>query len=48
MDYGNTGSSTMVHALEHMIEEGLKMKKVEQGQGDCELGLMLAFGPGIT
>ncbi|XP_044490940.1 type III polyketide synthase B [Mangifera indica] len=48
MDYGNASSNTIVYVLEYMIEEGLKMKKVQQGQGECEWGLILAFGPGIT
>lgn len=48
MDYGNASSNTIVYVLEYMIEESLKMKTVERGQGDGEWGLILAFGPGIT
>ncbi|TXG64727.1 hypothetical protein EZV62_011721 [Acer yangbiense] len=46
MDYGNASSNTIVYVLEYMIEESLKMKKQDQGDGDW--GLILAFGPGIT
>ncbi|CAI0376929.1 unnamed protein product [Linum tenue] len=47
MDYGNASSNTIVYVLEYMVEEGLKMKD-EKNEGDCEWGLILAFGPGIT
>ncbi|OVA04914.1 Chalcone/stilbene synthase [Macleaya cordata] len=44
MDYGNASSNTIVYVLDYMIEESLKMDEKE----DCEWGLILAFGPGIT
>lgn len=46
MDYGNASSNTIVYVLEYMIEEGLMIKK--ENEGDNEWGLILAFGPGIT
>ncbi|KAF9619186.1 hypothetical protein IFM89_005740 [Coptis chinensis] len=45
MDYGNASSNTIVYVLENMIEENLKKDKTDD---DCEWGLILAFGPGIT
>lgn len=45
-DYGNASSNTIVYVLEYLIEESKKMK--ERGEKDCEWGLILAFGPGVT
>jgi predicted naringenin-chalcone synthase len=45
MDYGNASSNTIVYVLEYMIEESRKMKA---GAANCDWGLILAFGPGIT
>ncbi|KAB2636164.1 chalcone synthase [Pyrus ussuriensis x Pyrus communis] len=45
-DYGNASSNTIVYVLEYIIEEGKKMKK--EGEGDGEWGMILAFGPGVT
>ncbi|KAL3597443.1 hypothetical protein D5086_009080 [Populus alba] len=45
MDYGNASSNTIVYVLEYMIEETRKMKA---GAANCDWGLILAFGPGIT
>ncbi|KDP27594.1 hypothetical protein JCGZ_19599 [Jatropha curcas] len=45
MDYGNASSNTIVYVLEYMIEESLKINKENE---DCQWGLILAFGPGIT
>ncbi|KAJ6739197.1 hypothetical protein OIU74_004040 [Salix koriyanagi] len=45
MDYGNASSNTIVYVLEYMLEESRKMKA---GEADCDWGLILAFGPGIT
>ncbi|PIA57268.1 hypothetical protein AQUCO_00600182v1 [Aquilegia coerulea] len=44
MDYGNASSNTIVYVLEYMMKEALKNGKKD----DCEWGLILAFGPGIT
>ncbi|KAF8690756.1 hypothetical protein HU200_041141 [Digitaria exilis] len=47
-DFGNASSNTIVYVLENMVEE-TRRKKAEAGDGeDCEWGLILAFGPGIT
>ncbi|KAJ6765966.1 HYDROXYMETHYLGLUTARYL-COA SYNTHASE [Salix purpurea] len=45
MDYGNASSNTIVYVLEYMLEESRKMNA---GEADCDWGLILAFGPGIT
>lgn len=45
-DYGNASSNTIIYVLENIIEESRKKK--ESGESDCEWGLILAFGPGIT
>lgn len=45
MDYGNASSNTIVYVLEYMIEESFKIKEKNE---NCEWGLILAFGPGIT
>ncbi|XP_068646639.1 type III polyketide synthase B-like [Aristolochia californica] len=45
MDYGNASSNTIVYVLDYMIEEMMNAKKRDE---DCEWGLILAFGPGIT
>jgi predicted naringenin-chalcone synthase len=39
-DYGNCASATVLLVLEHLI----KNDKPQQG----EIGIMLAFGPGLT
>ncbi|WCJ33799.1 Chalcone and stilbene synthase family protein [Euphorbia peplus] len=44
MNYGNASSNTIVYVLEYMLEDSLKMGDAE----NCEWGLVLAFGPGIT
>lgn len=41
-DFGNASSNTIVYVLENMVEETRKRNE------DCEWGLILAFGPGIT
>ncbi|CAA6655936.1 unnamed protein product [Spirodela intermedia] len=46
-DYGNASSNTIVYVLEYIIEESMKAGKDERAE-DCEWGLVLAFGPGIT
>lgn len=46
-DYGNASSNTIVYVLEYIIEESMKAGKDERAE-DCEWGLLLAFGPGIT
>ncbi|XP_024993823.1 type III polyketide synthase B isoform X1 [Cynara cardunculus var. scolymus] len=46
-DYGNASSNTIVYVLEYLIEESL-MKKKEGKKGGPDLGLILAFGPGVT
>ncbi|KAI3502320.1 hypothetical protein L1887_30354 [Cichorium endivia] len=46
-DYGNASSNTIVYVLEYLIEEGEKRKK-EGKDGGPDLGLILAFGPGVT
>jgi predicted naringenin-chalcone synthase len=45
MDYGNASSNTIVYVLEYMIEE---CRKMNGGSENCDWGLILAFGPGIT
>ncbi|KAJ6897381.1 hypothetical protein NC651_023292 [Populus alba x Populus x berolinensis] len=45
MDYGNASSNTIVYVLEYMIEE---CRKTKEGSENCDWGLILAFGPGIT
>lgn len=45
-DYGNASSSTIMYVLEYMVEDSRRRK--ERGEKDCEWGLILAFGPGIT
>ncbi|XP_073102052.1 type III polyketide synthase B isoform X1 [Elaeis guineensis] len=45
-DYGNASSNTIVYVLEYMVEESRKRR--EKGEKDCEWGLILAFGPGVT
>ncbi|CAM0953555.1 unnamed protein product [Alopecurus aequalis] len=45
-DFGNASSNTIVYVLENMVEES-RQKKNTEGK-DCEWGLILAFGPGIT
>ncbi|CAN6165920.1 unnamed protein product [Urochloa humidicola] len=55
-DFGNASSNTIVYVLENMVEETRRRRKKaeeeeEAGDGDgedCEWGLILAFGPGIT
>ncbi|OEL24539.1 Type III polyketide synthase B [Dichanthelium oligosanthes] len=51
-DFGNASSNTIVYVLENMVEETRRRKAAaeeEAGDGeDCEWGLILAFGPGIT
>ncbi|KAM0054958.1 putative chalcone/stilbene synthase, polyketide synthase, type III, thiolase [Helianthus debilis subsp. tardiflorus] len=46
-DYGNASSNTIVYVLEYLIEESLK-KRNEGKDGGPDLGLILAFGPGVT
>lgn len=45
-DYGNASSNTIVYVLDYMLKESTKMKKEDQSPN--ELGLILAFGPGVT
>jgi predicted naringenin-chalcone synthase len=51
-DFGNASSNTIVYVLENMVEETRQRKaSAAAGDGDgddCEWGLILAFGPGIT
>jgi predicted naringenin-chalcone synthase len=54
-DFGNASSNTIVYVLENMVEETRRRKllaapaKAAADDGeDCEWGLILAFGPGIT
>ncbi|KAF9676116.1 hypothetical protein SADUNF_Sadunf09G0104800 [Salix dunnii] len=44
-DYSNASSSNIVCVLVYMIEE---CRKMEAGSENCDWGLILAFGPGIT
>jgi predicted naringenin-chalcone synthase len=44
-DFGNASSNTIVYVLENVAEE---TRKRDQEADDCEWGLILAFGPGIT
>ncbi|KAI7751725.1 hypothetical protein M8C21_019795 [Ambrosia artemisiifolia] len=46
-DYGNASSNTIVYVLEYVIEESLKRKN-EGKDGGPDLGLILAFGSGVT
>lgn len=54
-DFGNASSNTIVYVLENMVEETRRRKLLaapakeaaDDGE-DCEWGLILAFGPGIT
>ncbi|OAY79725.1 Type III polyketide synthase B [Ananas comosus] len=45
-DYGNASSNTIMYVLEYLVEES--KRKREKGERDCEWGLILAFGPGVT
>ncbi|CAN6203670.1 unnamed protein product [Urochloa humidicola] len=54
-DFGNASSNTIVYVLENMVEETRRRRKAAaeeedagDGEDDCEWGLILAFGPGIT
>ncbi|XP_037437529.1 type III polyketide synthase B-like [Triticum dicoccoides] len=54
-DFGNASSNTIVYVLENMVEESRQRTEApapepepEGGQEQCEWGLILAFGPGIT
>lgn len=47
-DFGNASSNTIVYVLENMVEETRKRNEAEDADDDCEWGLILAFGPGIT
>uniref|UniRef100_A0ACD5TZ53 Uncharacterized protein n=1 Tax=Avena sativa TaxID=4498 RepID=A0ACD5TZ53_AVESA len=44
-DFGNASSNTIVYVLENMVEESIRRRKEQE---ECEWGLILAFGPGIT
>ncbi|KAL7125440.1 hypothetical protein ABFS83_14G117400 [Erythranthe nasuta] len=46
-DYGNASSNTIVYVLEYMLEEAKNFKN-KGHNGNCDWGLILAFGPGIT
>uniref|UniRef100_A0A0D9WXX5 Chalcone synthase n=1 Tax=Leersia perrieri TaxID=77586 RepID=A0A0D9WXX5_9ORYZ len=46
-DFGNASSNTIIYVLENMVEESRKTRETAEGE-DCEWGLILAFGPGIT
>lgn len=46
-DYGNASSNTIVYVLEYLIEESLKRKNEGKDAGP-DMGLILAFGPGVT
>ncbi|KAJ1288351.1 hypothetical protein BS78_02G083000 [Paspalum vaginatum] len=49
-DFGNASSNTIVYVLENMVEDTRRRKLLaaaEDGE-ECEWGLILAFGPGIT
>ncbi|GJN07700.1 hypothetical protein PR202_ga25553 [Eleusine coracana subsp. coracana] len=49
-DFGNASSNTIVYVLENMVEETRKRNEgaAAEDRDDCEWGLILAFGPGIT
>ncbi|KAL6611372.1 hypothetical protein ACP70R_039300 [Stipagrostis hirtigluma subsp. patula] len=47
-DFGNASSNTIVYVLENMVEETRRRREAEDGEEECEWGLILAFGPGIT
>ena len=47
-DFGNASSNTIVYVLENMVEESRRRRAEGDGEEDCEWGLILAFGPGIT
>ncbi|KAG8080792.1 hypothetical protein GUJ93_ZPchr0007g4536 [Zizania palustris] len=44
-DFGNASSNTIVYVLENMVEES---RQRSEDEDECEWGLILAFGPGIT
>jgi PHS family inorganic phosphate transporter-like MFS transporter len=46
-DFGNASSNTIVYVLENMVEES-RRRRAEGEVEECEWGLILAFGPGIT
>ncbi|VAI11932.1 unnamed protein product [Triticum turgidum subsp. durum] len=51
-DFGNASSNTIVYVLENMVEESRQRTEAPEpeaeGGQECEWGLILAFGPGIT
>ncbi|EAZ39507.1 hypothetical protein OsJ_23944 [Oryza sativa Japonica Group] len=47
-DFGNASSNTIVYVLENMVEETRQRREEAAEEEDCEWGLILAFGPGIT
>ncbi|XP_062190605.1 type III polyketide synthase B [Phragmites australis] len=47
-DFGNASSNTIVYVLENMVEETRGRNEAADDGEDCEWGLILAFGPGIT
>ncbi|XP_006664811.1 type III polyketide synthase B [Oryza brachyantha] len=48
-DFGNASSNTIVYVLENMVEETRQRRETATAEEeDCEWGLILAFGPGIT
>lgn len=48
-DFGNASSNTIVYVLENMVEESRQRRETAEEEGEeCEWGLILAFGPGIT
>lgn len=49
-DFGNASSNTIVYVLENMVEDTRRRRLLaaDDGGEDCEWGLILAFGPGIT
>ncbi|WVZ62842.1 hypothetical protein U9M48_012540 [Paspalum notatum var. saurae] len=52
-DFGNASSNTIVYVLENMVEDTRRRKLLaaaaaDDGGEECEWGLILAFGPGIT
>uniref|UniRef100_M8C2Q8 Chalcone synthase n=1 Tax=Aegilops tauschii TaxID=37682 RepID=M8C2Q8_AEGTA len=53
-DFGNASSNTIVYVLENMVEESRQRAEAPEpepepeGGQECEWGLILAFGPGIT
>uniref|UniRef100_A0A0E0LJN2 Chalcone synthase n=1 Tax=Oryza punctata TaxID=4537 RepID=A0A0E0LJN2_ORYPU len=46
-DFGNASSNTIVYVLENMVEE-TRQRRETAAEEECEWGLILAFGPGIT